>query len=129
MATQRSVRLTNEEGHDVETNVGVAPEPSAVSAAERAMEAAQHIVVERIELLRLELIESLSGLAQRAGLMAAAGIVALLGWIGLAVAAVLVLSHRMPMAASIALIGGIHLLAGIALATYAGTAGLRRKTT
>jgi hypothetical protein len=126
---QSSARVTNHEGrHDVEMNVNVPAEPSAVSAAERAIEAAQRIVVERIELLRLEVIESVSSVAQRAGLMAAAGIVALLGWIGFAVAAVLVLSHRMPMAASVALVAGIHVLAGIALATYASSAGMRRKT-
>jgi hypothetical protein len=126
---QRSARVNNDEDrHVVETNVSVPAEPSAVGAAERAIEAAQRIVVERIELLRLEVIESASSLAQRMGLMLAAGVVALLGWCGLAVAAVLVLSHRMPMAGSVALVAGIHLLAGIALATYASTAGMRRKT-
>lgn len=126
---QRSARVTNdhEEGHDVQTDANVPAEPSAVSAAERAMEAAQRIVVERIELLRLEAIESVSSLAQRAGLMLAAGVVALLGWCGLAVAAVLVLSQRMPMASSVALVAAIHLFAGVALATYASTAGMRRK--
>ncbi len=126
---QSSARVTNHEGHDVETNVGVPAEPSAVSAAERAIEAAQRIVVDRIELLRLEMIETVGSFAQRAGLMVAAGIVLLLGWVGFAIAAVVVLSHRMPMAGSIALVAGIHVLAGIALVTYAGTAGLRRKTT
>ena len=126
---QKSARVTNDqEGLDVETNVNVPGEPSAVGAAERAIEAAQRIVVERIELLRLEVIESVSSLAQRVGLMLAAGVVALLGWCGFAVAAVLVLSHRMPMASSVALVAAVHLLAGVALATYASTAGMRRKT-
>lgn len=126
---QRSARVIDgQEGHDVETNANVPAEPSAVSAAERAMEAAQRIVVDRIELLRLEVIESASTLAQRVGLMLAAGVVALLGWCGLAVAAVLVLSHRMPMASSVALVAAVHLLAGVALATYASAAGMRRKT-
>ena len=126
---QSSARVTNQEGHDVETDVSVPAEPSAVSAAERAIEAAQGIVVDRIELIRLEVIETVSSFGQRAGIMAAAGVVLLLGWIGFAVAAVVVLSHRMPLATSVALVAGINLLAGIALATYAGTAGLRRKTT
>jgi hypothetical protein len=125
---QSSARVTNEDRHDVGTNANLPAEPSAVSAAERAIEAAQRIVVERIELLRLEVIESISSLAQRVGLMMAAGVVALLGWVGFAIAAVIVLSHRMPLAGSIALVAGIHVLAGIALATYASAAGVRRKT-
>lgn len=124
---QRSARVTHDqEGRDVETNVSVPAEPSAVSAAERAIEAAGLIVVERIELLRLEVVDSISNLAQRVGLMLAAGVVLLLGWCGFAVAAVLVLSHRMPMASSVALVAAIHLIAGVALATYASAAG--RKT-
>jgi hypothetical protein len=126
-AMQRSARvIDDQEGHDVETNANVPAEPSAISAAERAIEAAGRIVVERIELLRLEVVESISSLAQRVGLMLAAGVVLLLGWCGFAVAAVLVLSHRLPMASSVALVAAVHLLAGIALATYASIAG--RKT-
>lgn len=126
---QRSAHVTNgQEGHDVETNANVPAEPSAVSAAERAIEAAGRIVVDRIELLRLEVIESVSSLVQRVGLMLAAGVVALLGWCGFAIAAVLVLSHRMPMASSVALVAAVHLLAGVALATYASSVGMRRKT-
>jgi hypothetical protein len=103
-------------------------EPSAVSAAERAVEAAQRIAVERLELMRLEFMDGLTGLLQRTGLLLAAGLVTILGWCGLAAALVVLLADRMPVAAAIALVGGVHVIGGVVLGV-AATAMTGRKAT
>lgn len=103
-------------------------EPSAVSAAERAVEAAQKIAIERLELIRLEFLDGIAGLMQRAGLMLAAGLVTILGWCGLAVAVVVMVAERLPLATAIALVAGTHVLLGIVLGV-AATSMTRRKTT
>ena len=102
-------------------------EPSAISAAERAIEAAQRIVVERLELMRLEMMDGLGNLFARAGAVMAAAFVAILGWTGLAIALAVILTDYMHPAASIAFVGGLHLLIGIALAVWAGTTDRSRK--
>ena len=102
-------------------------EPSAISAAERAVEAAQRIVVERLELMRLEMMDGLGNLFARAGAVMAAAFVAILGWTGLAIALAVILTDYMHPAASIAFVGGLHLLIGIALAVWAGTTDRSRK--
>ena len=76
------------------------------------MEAAQRIVVERLELIRLEIQDALARLVRRAGLVLAAGFIAILGWCGLATALVLVLAEQMPLAVSLALVGCVHVLGG-----------------
>jgi hypothetical protein len=115
--------------HDERVGIDApAGEPSAAAAVERAVDAAQRIAVERLELIRLELMEGLAGLMQRAGLMLAAGFVAILGWCGLAAALVIVLAERLPLSAAIALVAGIHVLVGIVLGVVA-TSMTRRKAT
>lgn len=103
-------------------------EPSAISAAERAVEAAQRIAVERLELVRLELMDGLAGLMQRAGLMLAAGLVVILGWCGLAVAAVMMMAERIPLATAVALVAGTHVLIGIVLGVAAASMTRRKAT-
>ena len=122
----RAVSLDDE--RDVRPVSETSPaEPSAVSAAERAVEAAQRIAVERLELIRLELLDGLAGIMQRAGLMLGAGLVTILGWFGLAVAVVVVVAERLPLATAIALVAGTHVLLGIVLGV-AATSMTRRKT-
>ncbi len=116
-----------DESHSIVGN-HVPSEPSAISAAERAVEAAQRIVVERLELMRLELVDALERLVLRAGLGLAAGFVTILGWCGLAVALVVVLAEHMPLAASIAIVAGTHVLLGIVLGV-ASASLTKRKTT
>lgn len=103
-------------------------EPSAISAAERAVEAAQRIAVERLELVRLELMDGLGGMLQRAGLMLAAGLITILGWCGLAVAVVVVVAERLPLATSIALVAGTHVLLGVVLGVAAASMTRRKAT-
>jgi len=103
-------------------------EPSAVSAVERAVEAAQRIAVERLELMKLEVEEGLGRMLLRAGLMLAAGLITIFGWTGLATALVVVLAERLPLATSLALVAGGHVLAGIVIGVVAASM-TRRKTT
>ncbi len=65
---------------------------------------------------------------QRAGLMLAAGLITILGWCGLATALVVVLAERMPLATSIGLVAGAHVVAGIVIGV-AATAMTGRKAT
>jgi hypothetical protein len=103
-------------------------EPSAINAAERAVDAAQRIVVDRLELIRLEAQEALANLVVRTGLVTAAGVVILIGWVALAVATALWLRQWMSPAASVGLVGSVHLLAGAGLAVWAAGFDQRRKT-
>jgi hypothetical protein len=119
-----AVRVPNEID---ERREPAAAEPSAISAAERAVEAAQRIAVERLELMRLELIDGLGEVLKRTGAVMAAGFVAILGWTGLAIALAVVLSEYMHPAASIAFVGALHLLIGLLLAVWAGSSGQERK--
>jgi len=104
------------ENHELVSPTVPGTEPSALSAAERAVEAAQRIVVERLELMRLELQEAVTRLVERTGLLFMAGIVVLLGWCGLAVALVMLLAERMPLVGSLAAVAGGHVLVGILMA-------------
>lgn len=120
-----AVRVPNEVNERMEP--AVPAEPSAISAAERAVEAAQRIAVERLELMRLELIDGFGDVLKRTGAVMAAGLVAILGWTGLAIALAVVLSEYMHPAASIAFVGALHLLIGLLLAVWAGSNGQERK--
>ena len=122
MPTRAAAR--DDEHHVTDTTPA---EPSAVSAAERAVEAAQRIAVERLELMRLEFLDGLAGVVQRAGLLLAAGLIAILGWCGLAAALVVILTERMPLAAALALVAGVHVVIGVGLGV-AATSITRRKT-
>jgi hypothetical protein len=105
--------MTNRAFSTTEDRVTAAPEPNATMAAERAVEAAQRIVVERLELLRLDLVDAAVRLVDRIGLVLFAGFMIALGWCGLAVALVMVLANRFTLPSSVALVAGVHVLAGI----------------
>ncbi len=125
--SNQAARIPNDRDERLEPITAPPAEPSAVGAAERAVEAAQRIVVERLELMRLELVDGFSEVLKRAGAVMAAGFVAILGWTGLAIALAVVLSDYMHPAASIAFVGALHLLIGLMLAIWAGTSGRERK--
>ena len=124
--TMTSPSLSVTTGGEAPDEIRALIAPSAASAAERAVEAAQRIVVERLELLRLETQEALARSIQRAGLVLAAGFIATLGWCGLAIGLVLVLAEQMPLAVAVALVGGVHVLSGIVLGVAVGASGKRR---
>lgn len=93
------------------------PVPDASQAMERAFEAAQRLLFERIELARLELLDGLASLLRTAVLAVA---LALGGWGMLLAALVLVLQAWMPGAAALGLVGALQLV--VAAATVSGRA-------
>jgi len=95
---------------------------------ERAVEAAQRIAVERLELMKLEVEEGLGRMLLRAGLMLAAGLITIVGWTGLAAALVVLLAERLPLATSLALVAGGHVLAGIVIGVVAASMTRRKMT-
>lgn len=81
--------------------------------------AGQQVILDRVELLRSEITEDLRDLLWGGTLVVAALMVATFGWI-IVCAALVVLLHRwMPLEASLAIVGGPHILAGLALAGMA----------
>ena len=86
-------------------------EASAGGAVERAVDAAQRIVVERMELLRLEAQQALTRLLQDAGLLALGGVLVLIGWCALMGWGVVLLRDR-----------GVSLPAGLASIALLNTA-------
>lgn len=91
-------------------------ESSLVDALTRGIEAGQRLIIDRIELLRLDALELL-GRAERGGLLIVFGaMLAMVGWIGIGAAVVVWLTAYLTPAASAAIVGAIHLAAGATLA-------------
>ena len=76
-------------------------EPPPNGAVERAVDAAQRIVVERMELLRLEAQQALTRLLQNAGLLALGGVLALIAWCALMGWGVMLLRERVSLPAGL----------------------------
>ena len=97
-------------------------EPSPGGAVERAVDAAQRIVVERVELLRLEAQQALIRLLQDAGLLALGGLLAFISWCALMGWVVVLLRDRVSLPAGLASMG----LLNAALATILVGVAVRR---
>ena len=78
----------------------------------RVVEAAQQLVVDRVDLLRLELREDLSKIAVGVALLIGGGLLALLGWAALMIALGLLLTPVIPAWASALVVAGLHLASG-----------------
>lgn len=89
------------------------PEPMA--ALVDVIHAAQRMVLARIDLATMQAKDTLQGVAMLAG----AAFVATLGWILLMCGAVTLLDNYVPVPAAFAIVGGVHLAAGIAVALLA----------
>ena len=88
-------------------------EPGVVSALGRALESAQGIVVNRIDLAKLDVLETMSEMIRAGGLLVCGSLMMAIGWVSLSVAVVLILAQwtlNLPLSA--ALVGGINLVAG-----------------
>jgi uncharacterized membrane protein YqjE len=106
------------------------PEPSAVGAVERGVEAAQRIVVEGLELLRLEAEERLSRTVRGAALLSLGGALTFIGWCALMLVVVLILRERWSLIAGLAAVGVGHLVVGAGAIAYAmADTGKRRQQT
>lgn len=97
------------------------PEPSVGEAISRVAEAGQNLIVDRIDLLKVEAkaavdekITALTETGKSLGLLAVAGIIFRGGWVTLMVGVGFLLSRVIGPAGALCVIGGVHvLLAGI----------------
>jgi len=104
--------------------------PSLWEAAAEVVEAGQQVMLDRVDLLRNEMTHRVDQLREElahdvtqfaigTGIVVAANVVAMLGWL-LLVAAFVALLHRwMPLDASFATAGGLHVAVGIVLVVLA----------
>lgn len=103
----------NEGRNDVDTPRVERPEPMA--ALVDVIHAAQRMVLARIDLATVQAKDTLQGVV----MLAAAAFVATFGWILLMCGAVTLLDNFVPTPAAFAIVGGVHIVGGIAVALFA----------
>ena len=110
--------------------VGAHAEPSATDAVERVIDAGQRLVTERIELAKLDVQDAVSEKVSQTTKVFVPALFAFGGWWILMAAVVMVLSTYVVLPASLAIVGGAHVLLGGAMAARAlhrsGRAGATR---
>ena len=89
--------------------------------------AGQDLVLDRIDLVRSEITDDIEDLAVSGGMIVAAALVASAGWVAVAAAIIGWLNHVMQLEAALALIGALHLGAGVGLGAVAIRRFSRRK--
>ena len=104
-------------------------EASPSGAVERAVDAAQRIVVVRMELLRLEAQQALIRLLQDAGLLALGGVLALIGWCALMGWGVVLLRDRVSLPAGLASMALLNAVLAAVLVGFAVRRTQRREGT
>jgi hypothetical protein len=88
-------------------------ELSLASAAERAIDAGQRFIADRIDLARLDVTNALIEAIQGSGLLVVGTVMGAIGWAGLSVAATLILNQSIGnWAASMGAIGALNVLLG-----------------
>lgn len=87
-------------------------EPSLVSALGRAIEAGQRLVMDRIDLARLDVLRVIERTQQGGAFVVLGGMMALVGWMFIAGAAVLLLEPYVTLPLSAALVGIVSLATG-----------------
>ena len=100
-------------------------EPSVVSALRRVLDAGQRIVVDRIDLARLDVLAALARGVHGAVFVVLGVIPISIGWLALVVGAVVVLEGYFTQPVSLAIAGAINMLVGIGL-VLVGTQRMRR---
>ena len=91
-------------------------EPGVVSALGRAIESAQGIVVNRIDLAKLDVLDTMSDMIRAGALLICGSLMMAIGWTSLSVAAVLVLEQwtsNLPLSA--ALVGAANFIGGASI--------------
>jgi hypothetical protein len=99
-----------------------ASEPSVVSAFGRAVEAGQRLLVNRMDLIRLDILDLIARTQRGAVLIIFGAVVTMAGWLAISVAAVLVMERSLPLPLSAALAGVGNAVLGAALVA----AGIQR---
>jgi hypothetical protein len=113
----------NDTAHHRDVNGAAGDGPSAPQAVERAVEAAHQLIVDRLELLRLEVQSGLTNIVRTAVVMLVLGISA---WATLVAATVMLLATWLPLAGALGATAGIQIL--IALALLGGTGAMGKAT-
>lgn len=91
------------------------------TAATRVLDAGERLLVERLDMLRVEVRGDVSRAVSGSGLVAVGGVLAVSGWGVLMAAVVVALAPVVTPAVSLAIVGGVHLLLGGVLLWRAST--------
>jgi hypothetical protein len=110
----------NDTAHHRDVNGAGTEGPSAPQAVERAVEAAHQLIVDRLELLRLELQSGLTTILRTAVIMLVLGISA---WATLVAATVMLLATWLSLAGALAATAGIQIVIGLVLLGGTGAVG------
>ena len=94
-------------------------EPSATDAVERVLDAGQRLVSERIELAKLDVQEAVTEKVSQGAMIVVPGLFAFGGWWILMAALVAFLNTYLVLPASLAIVGGAHVLLGGGIAIAA----------
>ena len=109
---------------------GAHAEPSATDAVERVIDAGQRLVTERIELAKLDVQDAVSEKVSQTTKILVPALFAFGGWWILIAGVVMALSTYLVLPASLAIVGGAHVLLGGGMAARAlhrsGRAGAAR---
>lgn len=89
--------------------------PDPMSALVDVIRAAQRMILARIDLATMQAKDTLQGVA----MLAVAAFVATLGWVLLMCGAITLLDNYVPTPAAFAIVGGVHLAAGVVVALFA----------
>lgn len=95
------------------------PEPSATDAVERVIDAGQRLVTERIELAKLDVQDAVSESVSHGTLVVVPGLFAFGGWWILMAALIAFLNAYLVLPASLAIVGGAHVVLGGGVAAAA----------
>lgn len=88
-------------------------EPSVLSAVGRAIEAGQRIIVDRVDLAKLDVLSAIADTFRGTALLVFGGLLVGIGWMALSAAAIVLLhGFTFSWAASACLVGGVNLLLG-----------------
>jgi hypothetical protein len=94
-------------------------EPSATEAVERVIEAGQRLVTERIELAKLDVQQVVGEKIVQGAMIVVPGLFAFGGWWILMAALIAFLNTYLVLPASLAIVGGAHVLVGGGIAATA----------
>jgi hypothetical protein len=89
-----------------------AEQPSATDAVERVLEAGQRLIIERIELAKLDVQEAVTEKVSQTVLVVVPGLFAFGGWWILMAGIVAFLNTFLVLPASLAIVGGAHVAIG-----------------
>jgi len=87
-------------------------EPSATDAVERVLDAGQRLVTERIELAKLDVQEAVTEKLSQGAMVIVPSLFAFGGWWILMAAVIAFLNSYLTLPASLAVVGGAHVLLG-----------------